>query len=120
MGAPGHVFSCFVDYSTIWADIIDIGVPKQELTVGAALTQYLLGDKDPEHFWVARNRPMKASPPDGIELGGLDDTFDIEKSLGFGSSPMFLEGCFRWASELLSICMNLEIFQGEHSIKVLV
>jgi hypothetical protein len=80
----------------------------------------LLGDKDPEHFWVARDRPMKASPPDGIELGGPDNTFDIKKSLGFSSSPMFLEGCFCWASELLSVCMNLKIFQGECSIEVLV
>jgi hypothetical protein len=75
------------------ADIINTGVSEQE-TVGAASTQYLLADEDPEHFWVAHDCSMKASPPNGIKLGGPDDTFDIKKSLGFGSSPMFFKGYF--------------------------
>ncbi len=72
-------------------------------------------------FWVAGHYFADAWPPDVVEFIQGNNIFLIEESLCSSSTPIFFEGKLNLlACDFNMICVNLEIFIWESSIKKLV
>jgi hypothetical protein len=114
------MFWRLVLHTTVRADVVNAGVPKQALAIGSAPARYLLGDENTEHFWVSEHYSLYTRPPYSVEIQRGYDSFAIEEVFCRCSAPMVFEGWSHVSSNLKAIKENLEFFKREVAIKVLV
>jgi hypothetical protein len=101
-----HRVICFEDsflHTTVRADVVNAGVPKQALAIGSAPARYLLGNKNTEHFWVGGHYSLHTRPPYSVEIQRGYDSFAIEEVFCRCPAPMVVEGWSHVSSNLKAI-----------------
>ena len=73
MRATGEMFRCLSCDSAVWAHITNRSIPKGLLAIGSAPPGYLLGDKDPEHLFVARHCLTDSVLPNEVKILGINN-----------------------------------------------